>query len=436
MIFKRRTTRNIIIRPLTLALFCFFLYPPKLISVPFLIPAIVYGVSIVYILLNWKLILEACFRQRKIIFLVLLLFVISLIIPIINATDDFSYAFSAASYFLKKGIVYLFLLSFILKKYGKEKLLYHFMYYFIVTHVIYVIGTLILVFSPSIQNFWFGIFNKESADVLLRSSGYTFRLGWQGFAGFTLTLNCTLSIIFLLFLKFETRPRMITMSQFLIPFIACMIGNMFYGRIGLIISIIVSSIAMIFWNRKHLEKIVLSVAFILLFILAIGTLKDVPFFSGWYNWMSRPIINLIDSGEFNDKSFDRLQEMNQVEISPNTFVFGDGLYKDDEGRSYMDTDAGFIRNILFWGIFGAILSYGLTLYSIFELRKISRMLVLQLLITFFAFEYKGVVYYEFIVIDFIVMAAFYIANNGRIDNKKVDDGIANAKQLKNGGATR
>ena len=402
-------SRFLKINPLILFVFCIFLYPPKLISAPFLIPAIIYIVSIIYILLNWKILLDACLRQRKIIFLAVVIFIVSLIVPILYATDDFSYAHLAAGYFFKKGIIYLFLLCLLSKRYGKDKLLYHFLYYFAVTHFIYVIGTLILVSIPSFQNFWFNIFNKEAEDVFLRSSAYTFRIGWQGFAGFTLTLNCTISIIFLLFLRYGLKVRLVTGKQFAILFVGCLAGNMFYGRIGLVVTLLVTAIAIIFWNRKHLGRIALFITIPIVCVSALNFLKDLPYFSSWYNWMSRPIVNLINYGEFDDSSFDRLQEMNQVEISSDTFLFGDGIYNEDD-KYYMSTDAGFVRNILFWGIFGAILSYGLVLYSIYQIRKISKIMMLELLITFLAFEYKGSIYYEFILIGFILMIGFYASD--------------------------
>ena len=62
------------IRPGLLFLFCFFMYSPLLKAMPSLVPALVYGVSIIYVLLNWKLIAKACRTQRKtVLFVVLLL---------------------------------------------------------------------------------------------------------------------------------------------------------------------------------------------------------------------------------------------------------------------------------------------------------------------------------------------------------------------------
>jgi len=416
MIPRKRKIQYLKIKPLILFIFCVFLYPPKLISVPFLIPAIIYITSILYILLNWKLLIDACLRQRKIISIATIIFLVSIIVPILHGVDDLSYAHLVAGYFFKKGVVYLFLLCYLLKKYGRVRLLYYYMYYFIATHFVYLIGTLLLVFFPSFQNFWFSIFNKEAADVFLRSSEYTFRIGWQGFAGFTLTLRCTISVVFLLFLRYGSKIRLITGGQFVALFISCLLGNMFYGRVGLVLTLLMLAITILFLNRKRLKVVTLFVGIAFVSVLVLNSLKDSPYFSSWYNWMSRPIVNLINTGEFDDTSFDRLQEMNQVEISADTFIFGDGIYEED-GKYYKDTDAGFIRGILFWGVFGAILSYGLTFYSVYQIGKINRLMMLELLITFLAFEYKGTIYYEFVLINFILMVGYCLSDINHWPNK-------------------
>lgn len=409
LVKKARASKILKLNATLVFVFCLFMYPPTFSHASLLMQIIIYGVSILYLILNWQLFIDICKKQRKLIFFALILLVLSLVIPLVNKTGDFSYLLSVTGYLFRKGIVYLFLLCLLYKKYGGDRLLYYFLYYFAITHFIYVLGTLLLVFIPTFQNFWFGIFDKEAADALTRSAGYTFRLGWQGFAGFRLTLYCTISIIFLLYLRYGTRIKVISVMQFIVPFLACLIGNMFYGRVGLVLTILVGAIAIVFWNRRHIGRIVFFAGLIVGIVLSVSSLRDIPTFNSWYNWMSKPIINLVTYGEFDDSSFDRLQEMNQVEISADTLIFGDGRYREN-GHYYMNTDAGFVRNILFWGIFGGILSYGFTLYSIIGLRKISKMMMLQLLITFLAFEYKGAVYYEFIPLAFVIMAAFRMPN--------------------------
>lgn len=400
--------------PVLLA-FCLFLYPPTLKSFPVITDIAIYCVPLVYLFLNRNILKEMNIAQYKIIFFALLLVVISCLVPLLHDTNDFSYLY-VTTYFFRKLLAYLFLTCLVLKKHGKEKLFYYLLYYFILTHAVYVAGTLVLVLLPSFKEWWFSIFsNKISNEMLINSYGYTFRIGWNGFAGFRLTLYCTISAVLALYLAYGAKLKIINAWQLVILFLGCLLGNMFYGRIGLIVTIIASAIAIIVWNRKYLHRIILGILVILAFLISLGALKEVPIFSKWYDWMSKPIINLISTGDFNNASFDRLQEMTQVEMSSQTMLFGDGYYEQN-GEYYKQTDSGYIRNILFWGIFGAVLSYGLAIYGVIRLRNISKLLLLQFLFIFLAFEYKGPVYYEFIPLLFVIEFAFGVMNlNDKMD---------------------
>ncbi|WP_172840628.1 hypothetical protein [Sphingobacterium sp. B29] len=65
------------------------------------------------------------------------------------------------------------------------------------------------------------------------------------------------------------------------------------------------------------------------------------------------VYNYIDTGETGTKSGEILDEM-YFPISWQTFLFGDGIYTGKDGAYYMHTDAGIMRNILFYGIFGLL----------------------------------------------------------------------------------
>lgn len=402
------------IKPFVLFAFCFFIYTPKF-NIPSVIMSIIsYGVPIVYLLFNLKLIKRFNQRQWMILFFASLLSLLSVVVPMIFDTGDYSYFVTSLAFF-KKAVTYIALLCLIIKTHGEEKSLYYFMYYFALIHVAYAIGTLCLVLIPKLHDLWFSIVEKEV--MLGNVSGRLFRTGWLGFSGFRLTLYCTFSVVFALYLRFGSKKPIINTTQFLFLFIGCITGNMFYGRSGLIVSLIVSALGIVYWNRKNLKRLVTLAITILLLIGGVATLRFIPGLNSWYEWMSSPIVNLITTGDMQDKSFDRLQEMQQVEIQDETLVFGDGYYNKD-GHYYMRTDAGFKRNILFWGLFGALISYGATLYCIFGFSRISRLITLQMLVVFIAFEYKGAVYYEFLPLAFAIETAL-AASNGLVKKERV-----------------
>ena len=397
--------RGLKCRPLILFAFCLLLYMPELKIFPMASQVFCIAAPLLYLIANFKLLRKFTSQHLKILLWALLIAVLGFLPPLIQETGDFSYI-PVSTYFFRKAIIYLALLCVIIKKHGEKQALQYFMYYFALTHVVYVIGTILLVLIPGLQDIWFNIFVKGGSRAsLFTSYGYTFRLGWNGFAGFRLTLYCTIAAAFALFLRYGTKQKAITALQFAVLFFGCLIGNAFYGRSGLFATAIISAVAILVWNRKHIKRILLIGLGICLFALSINALKNVPVFSDWYNWMSSPIKNLLLTGDMDNSSFDRLQEMSQVEIPESAMVFGDGYYTKN-GHYYLSTDVGFIRNVAYWGLIGAVASYGLTLFSILGLRKLSYLLLVQFLIIFGIFEFKGAVYYEFIPILFCLGYAY------------------------------
>ena len=404
---SKNDTKYLKASPLILFLFCLFLYPPTLKVAPVATNTVAIACPLIYLLLNYEYLTFVNSKHVRIIVMIIVMTLLCLMIPFLKETNDYSYVY-VVTYFFRRVMVYLFIICLIYKKHGPDRILYYFMYYFALVHLIFVVGTIILVLLPAVQNVWFSVFRKDVAsEALLTSFGYTFRLGWQGFAGFRLTLYCTIGAVFSLFLGYGIKPKALSGRQFFVIFSGCIIGNMFYGRSGLLITLLVTLIAITYWNRNNIKQLILFVGFVVLLFCTAGLLKDVPVFSEWYVWMSRPISNLLATGDFDNQSFDALKEMSGTEISADTWAFGDGKYTDD-GHYYMSTDVGYIRNVLFWGLFGAVISYGTTIYSIFRLKTISRLMLVQMLIVFLIFEYKGPVYYEFIPLMFSIEMASWL----------------------------
>lgn len=77
-------------------------------------------------------------------------------------------------------------------------------------------------------------------------------------------------------------------------------------------------------------------------------------------------------------------------LSPKQLLFGDGKYVVD-GLYYMHTDAGIMRNLLFWGVIGTALLYLYFAYSLFANAKCkkARMISLWILFICAVFEVKG-----------------------------------------------
>lgn len=383
-------------------LFCICIYPVMLRKSAVVSYAIIYGIPFCYLLFHIRLFIRMTRKQMIMTVLLLILLLLSIVYPTLHETGDYSYV-KVVTFIFRKSIIYLFLVCMLVNYYKEESRAEIFCYYFALANAVYVLGTLSFVFVPGLRRLWFQIFseNVENTNELLQSFGYTFRIGWQGFSGFRMTLHCTLSCLFLLYSFYSGSSEIkIKRSVFFICYILCFMGNMFYGRSGLVITSLFSMTAIMIWNGKQLRKIFKFILAGMVFIGAIYVLRDVPVISSWYEWMSRPFINLLTTGSFNNASFSDLSNMYFLP-GWKTILCGDGYFTLN-GSYYMKTDSGIMRNILFWGILGCIFSYFTTLYSMWGLKKKNIMLFLMLCGTFILFEYKGDTYYEFITLFYVI----------------------------------
>ena len=385
-------------------IFCFFIHP-VMIKGPAIVSYIYqYGIPFSYVLLHAKSVAKLSKKQAIIYSLLILLILLSIVYPTIYSTNEYSYI-RVTTFVFRKIFVYIFLISILVKHYKKTVSIEYFMYYFSMVQALYVVGTMALVFVPGLKSLWFSLFDEViESDELMQSFGYTFRIGWQGFSGFEFTIFCSVSCLFLLYLYYERNVEInITRYQFFVPFFLCLLGNMFYGRSGLVVTIFSSAIGLIAWNKADFIKIVRIVIIMFAFTFGIYLLRNVGIFKEWYYWMSNPIINLFTTGSFNNISISTTHDMI---FNPGfkTILWGDGYYTKD-GHYYMLTDSGFMRSILFWGIFGTVICYLTTIISLSEVKKKSTILYILLLGSFLAFEYKGHMYFYFIL---IMLAMTYV----------------------------
>ena len=389
--------------PIVIA-FCFFIHPVMLKGSIVLSYIYQYGIPIAYVIFHLKSIIKITKKQAIIYGLLTILIILSFLYPIMHSTNDYSYV-KVATFVLRKIFVYIFLVSILVRHYKTETNIGYFMYYFSIVHAIYVVGTIVFVFIPGLKTLWFSVFNEViESDELMKSFGYTFRIGWQGFSGFEFTIFCSVSCLFLLCLYYEKKIEFkISPCQFFVPFCLCLLGNMFYGRSGLVVTIFAGTIGMLVWNKHDLIKLFKIVLIMIAFVFCVYLLRNVGIFKEWYYWMSKPIINLFTTGSFNNISISTTREM-VFNPGLDTILLGDGYYIKD-GHYYMLTDSGIMRSILFWGVIGTFTCYLTTIISFTEIKKSSDMLFILLVGSFMAFEYKGHVYFDFVL---IMLAMTYI----------------------------
>ena len=345
-----------------------------------------------------------------------------LIVPTIQGTYDYQYSNTILGIF-RRALVCIFLALLVRNVTYTDEVIEEFMLYYVCANTLYVISTIIFILFPSLRSFWVSILhlNQKSQNLLL-SYGYAGRFGWSGFSGFRNTIDCTLSIVFCTYLYAGVKSKKkLSTFQYVLLALFCFIGNMFYGRTG----VLVSSACLLFgltMYRKLRFKLIIQVLFVVLFAIVF-----IAYFRGhieavdqWYRWVSAPFINLIRTGSFKNSSADRL--FNEMIFMPEakTFLFGDARYVDPAtGLYYMHTDAGFMRQILFWGVILTTVMYVVWLFSIMCMKR-DMVFKLMCLVMCIIFEIKGETYYELLPLFAIIAAIDKTSkHSGKIPNRMV-----------------
>ncbi len=386
--------------------------------------ALIYGSALAYIILNYKYIStylrKLPLQTAVLIFWIIIALTLSVFVPSLHGTYDFSYINVILAIF-RKALILAFLFVLTEKKHGREALIEHFMYYYALATVLYILSTMMFALLPPLRIMWQNLLHMNAfTQNLLRSFGYANRFGWAGFAGYRNTIDCTVSLIFFIYLfaSKESKIRIKSLS-FVILVLICFLGNMFYGRSGVLASVICLIVGLVLYKKIN-PKIILGIL-VVGFVggLTINYLKArIPELNDWYIWITTPFYNLITTGSFNNYSADSL--LNDMIFMPegHTLLFGDGRYVDPvTGSYYMRTDSGFMRQILFWGAGITGVMYAFWLYSLSTIKRDFPMKIM-LLIMCVLFEIKGEVYYEILPL-FQIIALIDYTNFKELVKRKV-----------------
>lgn len=126
--------------------------------------------------------------------------------------------------------------------------------------------------------------------------------------------------------------------------------------------------------------------------------------------------------ETGDASIQSTQVLQRMYWLPdlNTILFGDGLYRNADGTAYMHTDAGYMRNILFFGILGTLfVSFAHIIYSYFILINSDndKVFTLLMLLLVFILHYKGDVLLHLVSVQTILFFLMIYPQSFKYSNR-------------------
>lgn len=371
-----------------------------------------YLIPLIFLLLNFKWVLgkiKKLFSKYLFIFTFCYLFMCigAVLIPAILKTGDYSYLLDGPIIaIVKKSIVLFFLLLVYEKKISKKPNIYEFIQYYIYSVILYVLVTLLICIIPSlhgwvIENIYLTDFQREK---IVETAAYT-RIGWGGFSVFSYTLHCSFAMICSSIMAFYYKYQSKLFWKFNICILILLIGNMCYGRSGLVISVINLSVFLLtlYFNKQGrvLAYPICSggiITFILIFKEKNEKLQN------WYNWYFSVINNFMETGKFTTGSLESMYRMYFIPALE-TVAVGDGRYMEGS-LYYKGTDIGWLRPVLYYGLFYTLLGYAAVIRLFFvlkarlwELKRNERnAIILMWFITLFLAELKGEIFYEMIAL--------------------------------------
>jgi len=320
--------------------------------------------------------------------------------PIIRGTGDMSYIGVTLAVF-RKLLLLFFLITYTRIHHGAEKCLPLFLYYYALSSCLYVSFTIILLVVPRLKSFWQDLIGRtEYLNQLYKTFGYSTRFGWSGFTGYRGTFDCSIALLFTLVLYADKNLKEnIRPLRFLMMTGCCFLGNVFYGRTGIIVSFFCLIVGLLIYRKLSVNVFFTGVIVIVFIIAVFAVLKNyISIVNDMYVWAIKPVTALMTKGRTDNYSANHLFNDMIYMPEPKTLLFGDAMYTatDGLGAYYGHTDCGFMRQILFWGVGGCLFSYITTWISVRSLgNKFFKFEILSLFL-FFVFEIKGEVFYEMI----------------------------------------
>ena len=356
-----------------------------------------YGIPFLYLCYHYEWVIDCiriCMRSCLKYYLGAILFMalLSLVLPCLYQTYDFSYFLIRILQIGKEGLKILFLFLIFIRYISPEGDYLLFMKYFVLATCMYILGTCVIIAIPGLRDLLLQL-NKadENTIRLAYLPSYITRFGWCGFSGFTYTLRCSLAAMFLCYIIYLQQEQSFTFHTILLMIV--ILGNFFYGRIGIAVTAIyVFLLFVVLWMKKRM----LWKRLLLMMVITCGMLSIAFLLSEqvriWLRWVFQSFINYSEQGSFSTTSTQSLKEMY---FTPNgkTLLLGDGYYTDADGLYYMGTDVGLFRAVLFGGIGFQMLRYTLLGSLLFEYKRclpvhLHRLLLL-LPILFIIYEMKG-----------------------------------------------
>ncbi|WP_180113199.1 hypothetical protein [Acinetobacter sp. YH12073] len=269
------------------------------------------------------------YKYSIFIFMVICFFVVFRIL--VDSFQDYSYFLSMmkATLILISSLIYIALFE------KKDTLFYLFMIFFINSLICFYFGTypenkfIIKYFSYPVGDGSVELIGaNEYRNAFLAGSGY---FGIAALYAFVFPV-----LLYYIVEQVNSNKYIYYIMLFVI---AC--AGLMAGRVALLCYFISLITFLVFYRKISIIFYIAIGSFI--FINIVNNVDELEFFKLWF-------LNLYSEG---GRESSTIQELKTMFYMPDelTFLFGDGKFKGEFGGYYGSTDVGYMRNILFGGIF-------------------------------------------------------------------------------------
>ena len=345
---------------------------------------------------------------------------ISIATLIYNNSDDYSY-FGKFFEVFRSIYVDVFLLLIASRTLKNENILESFSWFWGASLTFCVSFTIATLLIPELRIYWQSlIVQTQFVQELVDMEMYITRFSIGGFSGYGQTIMCSIGVALSLFLICRGHKVGYIFLVFSI------VGNLFYGRIGLILSGIAIIVFMIqSKNIKIIAKSFIVIMLIVTFISIFFKVTDIPLLYAWASWLIDPIESFMNGLQYGQITFGSSGNKLVYDMYwlPNvdTLILGDGRYTDESGSYYMHTDAGYMRIVLYFGMMGAFFLYMLFMLlflwakHVNKFDRLSKYVTEVLLCFFIVEEYKG----DAFQLLFGMMSVCIVCGILKLDNKDI-----------------
>lgn len=349
---------------LFISLLFLYVYSPKFILIGGTTKILAF-IILFYFAINPRVILEY-FKSKammNISYILLTISIMSIILPIMHGTDDFSFSI----YFLTALIVNLPITFFFIHIF-KDKLNINFesilRYLFIISSIQAAFVLLGWFFQPFGQLILTTLVFSFDAENYYRATGVSYGTG----DGLSFIQAIGFMAGFYILLNYRSNFYKNTFFWILI-----FISMIFIGRTGMLLSLLfvgVYSSIVFRYKAILLFKLTIIIIFSTLLIMFLSQYIVSDKFEHIIKWAFEFYFSYFESGKIGTKSTNALYEMFFLPTTELSIIFGDGYYENpyDKESNYIASDSGYIRTIFFGGFFimGFILTYYIYLLSIFK----------------------------------------------------------------------